>query len=129
MYAIKLAATAGYRIVTTSSPRNFDLVRSLGASAVFDYKDPSVPEKIKTWVKDQGIGPLRKGLDNISENGSLEAAAACFDDGQGELAILRMILLSLADVVILILFGSEPQRVQNDTQCHSHFWMGHLELH
>jgi NADPH:quinone reductase-like Zn-dependent oxidoreductase len=99
MYAIKLATLAGYRVVTTCSPRNFDLVRSLGASAVFNYKDPSAPEKIKAWVKDQGIGPLRKGLDNISENGSLEVAAACFADGQGELAILRTTISSLADFV------------------------------
>jgi len=96
MYAIKLAALAGYRVVTTCSPHNFDLVRSLGASAVFDYKDPSAPEKIKTWVNDQAIGPLRKGLDNISESGSLEIVASCFADGQGELAVLRMIIPYLA---------------------------------
>lgn len=96
MYAIKLAALAGYRVVTTCSPHNFDLVRSLGASAAFDYKDPSAPEKIKTWVNDQGIGPLRKGLDNISENGSIEIVASCFADGQGELAVLRTIIPSLA---------------------------------
>lgn len=99
MYAIKLAALAGYRVVTTCSPRNFDLVQSLGASAVFDYKDPNTPEKIKTWVKDQGIGPLRKGLDNISENGSFDVAAACFADGQGELAILRMIIFSSSLII------------------------------
>ena len=111
MYAIKLAALAGYRVITTCSRHNFDLVRSLGASAVFDYKDLDTPEKIRTWVKDQAIGPLRKGLDNISENGSLEAAAACFADGQGELAILRMTILSLADFVVLTAFDSGPQGV------------------
>jgi NADPH:quinone reductase-like Zn-dependent oxidoreductase len=100
MYAIKLCTLAGYRVVTTCSPHNFDLVQSLGASAVFDYKDPNAPEKIKTWVKDQGIGPLRKGLDNISENGSLEIVASCFADGQGELAILRTTISSLDDSVL-----------------------------
>ncbi|KAI1339984.1 zinc-binding oxidoreductase CipB [Xylariaceae sp. FL0016] len=35
--AIQLASAAGYDVVTTCSPRNFDLVRSLGAAHAFDY--------------------------------------------------------------------------------------------
>jgi hypothetical protein len=35
--AIQLARCAGYRVVTTASPRNFDYVRSLGAAAAVDY--------------------------------------------------------------------------------------------
>ena len=89
MYAIKLATLAGYRVVTTSSAKNFDVVKGLGASAVFDYRDPNTPEKIKTWVKEQGIGPLRKGLDTVSEKSSLLGATSCFADGTGELATLR----------------------------------------
>jgi len=88
MYAIKLATHAGYRVVTTCSVKNFELVKSLGAAAVFDYKDPTTPEKIDTWVKEQGIGPLRKGLDCVSERSSLLGATSCFADGTGELATL-----------------------------------------
>jgi len=66
MYAIKLASLLGYRVVTTASPHNFDLVKSLGAAAVFDYKDPEVSTKIQQWIKGQNIGPLTKGLDTIS---------------------------------------------------------------
>jgi NADPH:quinone reductase-like Zn-dependent oxidoreductase len=40
--AIQLAAAAGYEVITTSSPRNFEYVKSLGASQVFDYNSPSV---------------------------------------------------------------------------------------
>lgn len=36
MYAVQLAHVAGYKIASTCSPRNFELVRSLGANAVFD---------------------------------------------------------------------------------------------
>ena len=89
MYAIKLATLAGYRVATTCSARNFEVVKALGASAVFDYKHPNTPEKIKAWVKEQGIGPLRKGLDCVSEKSSLSAATSCFADGTGELATLR----------------------------------------
>ena len=35
--AIQLARGAGYRVVATASPRNFDYVRSLGAAAAVDY--------------------------------------------------------------------------------------------
>jgi hypothetical protein len=74
MYAIKVASLLGYRVVTTASPHNFELVKSLGASAVFDYKDPDVSMKIQEWVKDQKIGPLTKGLDTISESKDSTAA-------------------------------------------------------
>ena len=40
--AIQLAVAAGYDVITTASPRNFDYVTSLGASQVFDYNSPTV---------------------------------------------------------------------------------------
>jgi NADPH:quinone reductase-like Zn-dependent oxidoreductase len=40
--AIQLAAAAGYDVVTTCSPRNFDFVKRLGASAAFDYNSKTV---------------------------------------------------------------------------------------
>ena len=49
--AIQLAVAAGYEVVTTASPRNFDYVRSLGAAQAFDYNSPSVVPDI--------IGALR----------------------------------------------------------------------
>ncbi len=44
--AIQLAVAAGYDVITTASPRNFDFVTSLGASHVFDYNSPSVVKDI-----------------------------------------------------------------------------------
>lgn len=40
--AIQLAVAAGYEVVSTASPRNFEHVRRLGASQVFDYHDANV---------------------------------------------------------------------------------------
>ncbi|KAI0973220.1 GroES-like protein [Xylaria arbuscula] len=37
--AVQLAVAAGYEVYATASPANFDLVRGLGATAVFDYHD------------------------------------------------------------------------------------------
>ncbi len=44
--AIQLAVAAGYEVITTASPRNFDYVKSLGASQVFDYTSPSVVDDL-----------------------------------------------------------------------------------
>jgi NADPH:quinone reductase-like Zn-dependent oxidoreductase len=48
--AIQLAAAAGYEVVTTASPKNFDYVRKLGASQVFDYNDADVVDKIVRYL-------------------------------------------------------------------------------
>ncbi|OKL58420.1 oxidoreductase, Zinc-binding alcohol dehydrogenase [Talaromyces atroroseus] len=40
--AVQLAVAAGYEVISTSSPKNFDYVKKLGASQVFDYNSPSV---------------------------------------------------------------------------------------
>ena len=44
--AIQLAKAAGFQVVTTCSPRNFDYVKSLGASQIFDYNSPSVADDV-----------------------------------------------------------------------------------
>ena len=36
---IQFAKLAGYKVLTTCSPHNFDFVKSLGADAVYNYKD------------------------------------------------------------------------------------------
>ncbi|KAJ5183967.1 Protein TOXD [Penicillium capsulatum] len=50
--AIQFAKLSGYTVYTTCSPHNFDLMRRLGADAVFDYKDP------------QSGAAIRKATDN-----------------------------------------------------------------
>lgn len=42
LYAIQIATLAGYQVVTTCSPKNFELVKSLGAVAAYDYSDVSI---------------------------------------------------------------------------------------
>ena len=71
-FAIQLAALAGYKVVTTASQRNYDLVTSLGASAVFDYKDPDVVEKVKAVTGDT----IRSVFDTISSADAQALSAA-----------------------------------------------------
>jgi NADPH:quinone reductase-like Zn-dependent oxidoreductase len=40
--AVQLARAAGYRVVTTASPRHHGTMRALGAESVFDYRDGDV---------------------------------------------------------------------------------------
>ena len=44
--AIQLAVAAGYEVITTASPRNFDYVKELGANQVFDYNSKTVVKDI-----------------------------------------------------------------------------------
>ncbi|KAK8023616.1 Zinc-binding dehydrogenase [Apiospora rasikravindrae] len=63
--AIQLACAAGYEVVTTCSPRNFDLVQSLGAAAAFDYgdADAAVSEIVKFCQGKKVVGALSMGGD------------------------------------------------------------------
>ncbi|KAJ7748790.1 GroES-like protein [Mycena maculata] len=73
LYAIQLAKASGATVVTTASPHNHELLKTLGAAGVFDYNSPTVVEDIKRAYPDIGTA-----LDCISENGSTKQVAACF---------------------------------------------------
>ena len=69
--AIQLAVAAGYKVISTSSPKNFELVKSLGADQVFDYKSNSVVSDMIDALKDDTLaGALSIGAG---------AADACID--------------------------------------------------
>jgi NADPH:quinone reductase-like Zn-dependent oxidoreductase len=63
-FAIQFAKLSGYTVITTSSPHNFDYLKSLGADAVFDYKSPTVTQDIKAYTNDS----LTLAFDCIGEN-------------------------------------------------------------
>lgn len=70
--AIQFAKLSGYKVLTTCSPRNFDLVRSLGADEVYDYKDANAAAEIRKATDNK----LKLVFDCIS----LEASAAFCDN-------------------------------------------------
>jgi NADPH:quinone reductase-like Zn-dependent oxidoreductase len=62
--AILMAVSAGYEVITTASPRNFDYVRSLGAEHVFDYhvdNETLVKEMLAALDGSQLVGALAIG--------------------------------------------------------------------
>ncbi|KAI2620572.1 putative zinc-binding dehydrogenase family oxidoreductase [Hypoxylon sp. NC1633] len=70
--AIQLLRQSGLNPIATCSPRNFDLVRASGASAVFDYADPNTAMAIKKHTGDR----LKHVLDCISDPRSVDVCYA-----------------------------------------------------
>ncbi|BGP12119.1 hypothetical protein JCM10213_004684 [Rhodosporidiobolus nylandii] len=72
--AIQLALASGLRVVATASPANFDSVKSLGASAVVDYKSEKVVDELVAELK-KGGEEFAGVFDAIAENGTVEKSA------------------------------------------------------
>ncbi|KAI0880207.1 zinc-binding dehydrogenase [Annulohypoxylon maeteangense] len=78
-YAVQLAKMAGAFVVATGSARNHELLKSLGADAVVDYKDPDWPEHVRKLTHDH----LEFAFDCISENGTTEAIVRSLSPEKG----------------------------------------------
>ncbi len=66
--SIQLAKLAGYRVVTTCSPRNEEFVQSLGADAVSDYNDPECGAQIRVLTENE----LKYTWDTVGVDFSVE---------------------------------------------------------
>lgn len=66
--AIQLLKHCGLRVITTCSPRNFDLVRSYGADACFDYNSPTCGADIRAFTNNA----LDYALDCITKESSMK---------------------------------------------------------
>ncbi|KAL3430603.1 chaperonin 10-like protein [Aspergillus tetrazonus] len=70
--AIQILTRSGYAAITTCSPHNFNLVKSLGATAAFDYHSPTCGRQIR----DFSSGNLWYALDCITDTRSM---AVCYE--------------------------------------------------
>ena len=74
--AIQCAVAAGYEVITTASPKNFDYVKKLGASHAFDYHSPSIQEELIAALKGkESAGALT--IADVTPQGRAHAAEAC----------------------------------------------------
>ncbi|CAE6507528.1 unnamed protein product [Rhizoctonia solani] len=71
LFSTQLAKLSGYKVVTTVSPKNFDLLKSLGADVVIDYKSSDVVEQIQKATGNT----LRFAFDTVC-NASTQATCA-----------------------------------------------------
>lgn len=82
--AIQYAKLVGCEVFATASPRNFDLLRKLGADYVFDYKEADVGTKIRKASNDK----LKLVFDCISEGNSFDIGTAAISSSGGHLSAL-----------------------------------------
>ncbi|THH06161.1 hypothetical protein EW146_g9700 [Bondarzewia mesenterica] len=78
-YVIQFAKLSGFRVLAFASPKNFDLVRSLGADEVFNYKDPEASKK----VRDATQGQLKFAVDTFCEKQTPKQVADALSDEGG----------------------------------------------
>ena len=75
---------AGLKVYTTASPAHHATLKSLGAEAVFDYRDPEVSQKIKA----ASSGSIRVAFDGIGVDASTKRAAEAMSDGGGKIVTI-----------------------------------------
>ncbi|KAM0639172.1 hypothetical protein ACHAQF_006959 [Verticillium nonalfalfae] len=83
-FAIQMARLHGHAVITTCSPRNFELARRAGATHVFDYNDPEVTAKIRSAAPD-----LAHVFDTIGSATSSATACEAIDGRPGVLCTVR----------------------------------------
>ncbi|TFK91792.1 GroES-like protein [Polyporus arcularius HHB13444] len=84
--AIQLAHLSGYKVVTTASPRNHDLLKSLGADVTIDYRDPDVVSKIKQATGDS----LKYAAEMIGEDQTHKIAVQAIGPSGGTVVGLNV---------------------------------------
>ncbi|RHZ53112.1 zinc-binding alcohol dehydrogenase family protein [Aspergillus thermomutatus] len=85
--AIQFAKLSGYRVLTTCSPRNFELVKSLGADEVYDYNDPNAAAEIRKATDNK----LKYVLDTISLESSAKFCDEALSTEGGEYTALLIV--------------------------------------
>ncbi|KAF2271627.1 zinc binding enoyl reductase [Westerdykella ornata] len=93
--AIQLLKLSGARVITTCSPRNFDLVKSYGAEAAFDYNSPTCAEDIKAYTGNR----LKYVLDTITEAKTIKLCYNSIGRTGGRLTGLENIPTELTDMM------------------------------
>ena len=77
--AMQLAVAAGYEVIATASPKNFDYVKKLGASEVFDYRSESAVSDLINAFK----GRTSAGAVSIGD-GAESACAKVLEKSSGK---------------------------------------------
>lgn len=73
--AIQLAVAAGYTVITTASAKNFDHVKRLGASEVFDYNSATVVEDILRALSGKHLAGAFDGVGGAAWKPTIEIVA------------------------------------------------------
>ncbi|KAH7323240.1 chaperonin 10-like protein [Stachybotrys elegans] len=78
IYGIQYARLSGYKVIATSSPHNFDYLKSLGAEEVFDYNSPTAGADIREHTNNT----LRLGWDCTGSGAAIIAGGISSKGGK-----------------------------------------------
>ncbi|KAJ6020767.1 Polyketide synthase enoylreductase [Penicillium herquei] len=84
--AVQILKLSGLTPIATSSPKNFDLVKSFGAKQVFDYASPTCAADIKSFTNNS----LKYALDCITDADSTQICYAAIGRAGGRYACLEL---------------------------------------
>ncbi|CAG7921934.1 unnamed protein product [Penicillium olsonii] len=118
MAGIQFGKLSGLTVITTCSPRNFDLVKSLGADAVFDYKSPTCAADIKALTQNH----LRYAWDCTGEGAEI-CAQAMSDSEPGTYGTIMPSDLELLKATNPQVHGQDFVRGY-DTMGEDYYWLG-----
>ncbi|KAF2123090.1 chaperonin 10-like protein [Lophiotrema nucula] len=85
--SISYAKAAGYTVISTSSPHNFDLMKTAGPDHIFDHSDPATVGKIRD------LFPIDYWFDTISLPASLTTIFKILAPEGGEVTKAHVLLL------------------------------------
>ncbi|CAM6103544.1 unnamed protein product [Calypogeia fissa] len=91
---IQLGVASGYEVFETASAKNFDYVKKLGASQVFDYRSKTVVKELVEALKGKTIAGV---LDCITVNGVAEMCAEVLSKSEGRKFISTARRIQAAD--------------------------------
>ena len=111
--AIQLGVAAGYEVFTTASSKNFDYVKKLGASKVFDYHDENVVDQLIDALKGKSMPGVVDAIGEAAPIGFQGALHKCIDivsktDSVKFIATAQMVPenLSSGDITVKFIFPS-----------------------
>ena len=78
--AIQLAVASGYEVIATTSPKNFDLAKKLGACQVFNYKSKTILEDLIDALKEKSIAGA---IDAVGIGGAFHSCIAVVEKSNG----------------------------------------------
>ena len=110
-------------VIATAAPRHHELLRKLGAHAVFDYRSPTLAQDVRGLGRD-----VTRALDCHSEGDSTVRAAQCMVRGDGAEAkgVEGRVIRTLPPSMMK---GSVPQGIRADEWILSYTALGKVRAH
>jgi len=89
--AIQVAKNLGLTIFATASPAHHQYLKSLGASEVFDYKDPQVKTRLVAAARHVDV-PITYGFDAVSEGNTFSMVTDVLASSGGHEGLIATVL-------------------------------------